>query len=322
MATAQKAPPRHHQIASQPDNLHWGFFDANLKPVIEINAGDRVSVQCLCGEPSVLPTDPRFKILPEMKTAFETVPRPMPGHLVTGPIHVKGAMPGDVLEVKILDIRLRQNWGYNRIRPLGGTLPEDFPTYSMLHIHLDDQAMLGRMPWGTEIPLNPFFGVIGVAPPPAWGRITTIAPREHGGNLDCKELVAGTTLYLPVFNEGALLSVGDGHAAQGDGEVCSTAIETALSGTFEINVRRDFTLDMPRAESAEAHITFGIDEDLDDAAKQALRQMIRLVSEKTGLSREHAYQLCSITADLRITQLVNGRKGVHAVLNKRFLERG
>ena len=150
-----------------------------------------------------------------------------------------------MLEVRILDVQLRQDWGYNLIRPLWGTLPEDFPEPRLIHIALDAARSVGRLPWGTELPLAPFFGVMGVAPPPAWGRISTTQPRAHGGNLDNKELVAGATLYLPVWAEGALFSAGDGHGVQGDGEVCVTAIETALEGVFEFHLRRDFSLRFP-----------------------------------------------------------------------------
>ena len=157
-----------------------------------------------------------------------------------------------MLEVEILDVKLRQDWGYNIIRPLAGTLPDDFHETRLMHIPLDEERKVGRLPWGLELPLAPFFGVMGVAPPPHWGRITSIVPRAHGGNLDNKELGAGATLYLPVFVEGALFSCGDGHGAQGDGEVCVTAIETALQGTFEIVLRKDLQLHLSARRDADA----------------------------------------------------------------------
>jgi acetamidase/formamidase len=141
-------------------------------------------------------------------------------------------------------------------------------------------------------------------------------PRAFGGNMDNKELGPGTTVYFPIFVDGALFSAGDGHALQGDGEVCLTAIETALSGTFELIVRQDLTLSLPRAETAEMWITMGFDEDLDDAVKMALRDMIRLVAEVSGLRPQDAYSLCSIAADLRVTQTVDGNKGIHCMLAK------
>jgi acetamidase/formamidase len=224
-----------------------------------------------------------------------------------------------VLEIRIKDVQLGTNWGWNRIRPLSGALPEDFHEMRLLHIPLDKDKMVANLPWGVDLPLKPFFGVMGVAPPPEWGRITSVIPRSHGGNLDNKELGAGCTLYLPVFNEGGLFSAGDGHAVQGDGEVCVTAVETCLTGTFEIHVRKDMKLTMPRAETETHYITHGIDGVLDNAAKQALREMIVLIQEKSNLSKEDAYTLCSIAADLRVSQIVNVHKGIHVMLAKSAL---
>jgi len=167
--------------------------------------------------------------------------------------------------------------------------------------------------------LRPFFGNFGVAPSPELCQLTSVIPREFGGNMDNKEMIAGTTVYFPVFNEGALFSAGDGHAAQGDGEVCLTAIETSLSGTLELTVRKDIKLSMPRCETADSWISMGMDEDLDEAARQALREMIDLICEVSGLSRQDAYSLCSLAADLRVTQLVDVNKGIHCVLPKGVL---
>jgi acetamidase/formamidase len=229
---------------------------------------------------------------------------------------VRGAEPGDVLEVRIRQVVLRQDWGWNLIQPLLGTLPDDFPELRRTFLPLDRERMEARLPWGSALPLRPFFGIMACAPPPGWGRITSVIPRAHGGNMDNKELVAGTTLYLPVFVPGAGFCVGDGHGAQGDGEVCLTAIETALTGTFEIHLRKDLSLTLPRAETPTHHVTMGFDPDLDDAAAMALRDMIRLITERTGLSREDAYMLCSLAADLRVTQTVDVNKGIHVMLEK------
>ena len=177
------------------------------------------------------------------------------------------------------------------------------------------------MPWGLELPLKPFFGVTAVAPPAPWGMVSTLPPRRNGGNMDNKELVAGTTLYLPIHVDGALFSVGDGHAAQGDGEVNINAIETGLVGTFELIVRDDMKLDWPMAETPTHVMTMAFDPDLDDAVVIALRDMIKLICARTGLSREDAYTLCSLAADLRVTQVVNGSKGIHCMLEKRCLVR-
>ena len=225
-------------------------------------------------------------------------------------------MPGDVLEVDIIDVQLRQDWGYNLIKPLAGTLPDDFHETRILNIPLDRARMVGRLPWGLDLPLKPFFGVMGTAPPPAWGRITSLIPRAMGGNLDNKELGAGAKLYLPVFVPGALFSCGDGHGVQGDGEVCVTAIETALQGRFRLTLRKDLSLAYPRAETADHYMTMAMDPDLDQCVVRALRDMIVLLGEKRNLSREDAYTLCSLAADLRVTQTVNGSKGIHCMIAK------
>jgi len=306
----------HHHLRSGTATCHWGFFDAALKPALAIKSGDEVTVETISGGPLQLPDASRFHIPPEMKEVHDKSERMLPGHILTGPIAIEGALPGDVLEVDILEVKLRQDWGYNAIRPLSGILPDDFDQPRLMHIPLDAAKMVGRMPWGLELPLKPFFGVMGVAPPPAWGRVTSIVPRAFGGNLDNKELGAGAKLFLPVFVPGALFSCGDGHGVQGDGEVCVTAIETALQGRFAFRLRKDLRLSYPRAETATHYITMYMDPDLDRCAENAVRDMIALLGEKRNLSREDAYTLCSLAADLRVTQAVNGSKGVHCMMLK------
>ncbi|MDA9487816.1 acetamidase/formamidase family protein [Bradyrhizobium sp. CCBAU 11361] len=304
-------------LRSTPGNVQWGLWDGRLKPVLRIASGDRVTIETLSGEPDDLP-DPSlgFDSVPGHAEVLASAFRGPGPHLLTGPVHIEGAEPGDVLEVRVLNIELRCNWGWNLQVPTLGTLPEDFPEFRRIHIPLDRVRNVAKLPWGQELPLSPFFGNFGVAPPPAWGRLSSKEPRAFGGNMDNKELGAGSTLYFPVFVPGALFSAGDGHALQGDGEVCLTAIEAALTGTFEFHVRRDLRLASPRAETASDWITMGFDEDLDDAAKAALRDMIALIRERSGLSAQDAYTLCSIAADLRVTQLVDGNKGIHCVLAK------
>ena len=303
----------HHEIYSSPQTIHWGFFDASLSPVLSVDSGDRITFHCVSGEPEDMPADPS-RVLPELREIHIQCQRDLGPHILTGPVWVNRACKGDTLKVRILKCILRQDWGWNLIKPLMGTLPEDFPQLRRLHISLDRKAMVAELPWGGRLPLRPFFGVMGVAPPAASGRVSSFPPGEHGGNLDNRALVAGTTLYLPVWNEGALFSVGDGHAVQGDGEVCLTAIETALSGTFELILRKDLSLRFPMAETATHYITMGMAPDLDDAAKQALREMISLLRRIAGLSAEDAYSLCSLAVELHVTQLVNGNKGIHAML--------
>lgn len=309
---------RGHMLKSSPETVHWGFFDADLTPALTISSGEEVTIQSISGDKPVLPGE-GYTILPEHQAVIDQVRPGLPGHILTGPVHVEGAKPGHVLQVDILDVKVRQDWGFNYSAPLKGALPDDFDEITLSIIAIDTERNVGRLPWGLELPLHPFFGVMGVAPPPVWGRVSTIQPRANGGNLDNKELVAGTTLYLPVFVEGALFSAGDGHGAQGDGEVCVTAIETALEGRFRLTVRDDMSLTLPRAETPDHFITMAFNEDLDEAGRDALRQMLDLITARTSRTRAEAYMLCSLAADLRVTQMVNGNKGIHVMLAKHLL---
>lgn len=309
----------HHHLTAGSRTCHWGYFDAKQEPVVRIASGDSVTIDSVTAAPEHLPTGESFYIPPEVLEIHRELQPTIGPHILTGPVYVNGAKPGMVLEVRIVDVKLFQNWGFNVILPTWGTLPHDFDEYRHTVIPLDEASMTGTLPWGLKLPLKPFFGVMGVAPMPSWGRISSIAPQPFGGNLDNKELVAGTTLYLPVFAEGGLFSCGDGHGAQGDGEVNVTAIETALSGTFEFIVREDLALKQPRAETPTHYITMGLDPSLDACAKIALRDMITFITEVSDLSREDAYMLCSLAADLRVTQTVNGTKGIHVMLEKALL---
>jgi acetamidase/formamidase len=310
-----------HRLEAGPETVHWGYFDANLKPLITIDPGDEVTISTVSGPTSVLPDRNSGLTVPDSLYQINAKVQPKLGgpHIMTGPVEVRGAKAGQVLEVRIKAIDLHYDWGYNTIRPLGGALPDDFDRMRTIHIPMDRKRMVGKLPWGLELPLKPFFGVMVVAPPHAWGPVSSPPPRRNGGNMDNKELVPGTTLYLPIHIDGALFSVGDGHGVQGDGEVCITAIETGLIGTFELHVRKDMTLEWPMAETPTHVMTMAFDPDLDDAVVIALRDMIKLICARTNLSREDAYTLCSLAADLRVTQVVNGSKGIHIMLEKAHL---
>jgi len=304
-----------HELKSSPATVHWGYWDASLPPVLTVRSGDEVTIHTVSGSPDNVPDDAR-RIPPELLEIFAKVSQGPGPHILTGPIAMEGAEPGDALEVQILDIQLRQDWARNHMVPFKGTLPEDFPLFWKAQIDLDLQRRVARWIPGVEVPLRPFFGNFGVAPAPHLGRVTSHYPSEYGGNLDNKELVAGTTAYFPIWNRGALFSVGDGHGAQGDGECDQTAIETALTGTFRVILRKDLSLKLPQAETPTHYITMGFDPDLDDAVKIALREMIAYLVRTRGMSREQAYSLCSNAVDLRITQLVNVYRGAHAMLPK------
>ncbi|HVY59827.1 MAG TPA: acetamidase/formamidase family protein [Xanthobacteraceae bacterium] len=309
-----------NSITPTPETVHWGYFDAERKPLLTIDSGETVTITTVSGMPDQMPPpDSPFKMPPALVAIHSALKPRLPGHICTGPVAVRGARPGDVLEVRIKSIELTYDWGYNMIRPLTGALPYDFKERRVIHIPLDRNKMTARLPWGLILPLRPFFGVMAVAPPPAWGVISTLPPRKNGGNMDNKELVAGATLYLPVLVENALFSVGDGHAAQGDGEVNVNAVETGLTGTFELHVRKDMSIEWPMAETPTHIMTMAFDNDLDQSVVIALRNMIALISQKTGLSAEDAYTLCSLAADLRVTQVVNTAKGIHVMLDKKML---
>jgi acetamidase/formamidase len=309
-----------YRVSAAPDTVRFGIFDAAFPPVLTVESHDTVILECLSGAPEVLPQDGAFAI-PAALAAVHAACLPRMGpHVVTGPVAVAGAMPGDMLEVRIDAIDLGADWGYCGIRPLAGTLPEDFPAKFLTHIPVDVARRTCRLPWGVELALAPFFGVMGVAPPPVYGAISTIQPREHGGNIDNKELVAGSSLLLPVWVPGALFSAGDGHGVQGDGEVCVNALEMCLTGTFTLVLHKAAggapLLQYPRAETRTHYISMGMHEDLDVAMKRALREMIAFICSRSALSREQAYQTCSLAVDFHVTQTVNGEKGVHGMLRK------
>lgn len=310
---------KHHFLAATPDTVAFGTLAASRPPVLRIASGDEVTIEAIpAGDETQVPSD-ASRIMADQRLILDTAVRGAGPHPVTGPIHVEGAEIGDTLQVDILDVSLRQDWGYCCILPLLGTLPDDFPDAAMAIIDIDRERNLALPPWGGAVPLAPFFGVLSVAPPPAWGSLTTVIPREFGGNMDNKALRAGTTLYLPVFNPGALFSAGDGHAVQGDGEVCITALETAVSGRFRLTVRKDLQHARPFAETDQDLIAIGLGDTLDEAARQAIREMIAAIRARTELTASEAYMLCSLAGDLKVTQTVDVRKGVHMVLPKSVL---
>ncbi len=303
-----------------PETIHWGTFSAEHPAVLTIQSGDSVTLECVSGAPNMMPPPSLGLTIPPALPAIHAKHAPRLGaHILTGPVAVAGAEPGDVLEVRIDTIEFGAEWGFTAFRPLGGTIPEDFPFHHVSHIPLDRAARTCSPPWGGTIPLSPFFGVMGVAPRPEYGVISTKEPREHGGNLDNKELGAGSVLYLPVWTPGANFSAGDGHGVQGDGEVCINALEMALTGTFTLVLHKGPGLVFPRGETATHYISMGLNEDLDQAMKQALREMIAFITARSTLTAAEAYQFCSLAVDFRVTQTVNGEKGVHGMLRKGLL---
>jgi acetamidase/formamidase len=260
---------------------------------------------------------PPAEVEPALRDIYREVTDKGPGgHILTGPIYVEGAEPGDTLEVLIRSIQLAIPYAYNTFRPGAGFLPDEFPYARTKIIPLDREKAIARFSANIEIPLRPFFGSMGVAPPENLGRISSAPPWFHAGNIDNKEFVAGTTLFIPVHARGALFQVGDGHAGQGNGEVDITALETSLTGVLQFVVRKDLHLRRPRGETPTHYITMGMHEDLREAAKLAVEEMIDFLMTEKHLTREDAYMLTSVAADLSITQLVDGNKGVHAMIAK------
>lgn len=308
-----------HEVFPSPDTVHWGNFDAGQQPAIEIDPGDTVTIHSVSGSASEASSEPHHTIRAELSAIHEAL-APSPGpHILTGPVFVRGAQPGDTLRVEILDIKLRDDWGFNVMKPGKGALPEDFVEEQLLHLTIDREASTILTPWGIALPARPFFGVMATAPRPGDGSLTSIIPGYFGGNLDNKELVAGAILYLPVSVEGALFSTGDGHASQGDGEVCLTAVETGLSGTLRIDVIKATDQAMPYAETPSHLITMAFDEHLEVAMQAALRAAVKMIETKVGLTAAQAYSLCSMAADVRITQVVNLKKGIHVMIPKALL---
>ena len=309
-------------LNATPKTVHWGYYQCDLKPVLTIKPGDTVTIDAVTStspedfeaagiDPSLVPQAHR-----EIWREYDLNDRGPGSHLLTGPIFIDGAEPGDTLEVHIKDIKIAAPIGFNRNKLGRGALPEDFPYYGIRILRLDFEKMRSEVLPGVVVPLRPFFGNLGVAPTADQGRISSGAPGIHGGNLDNKELIPGTILYLPVHMKGALFSAGDGHAVQGDGEANVSALETFLKGTFQFFVRKNGRLRWPRAETPTHFMTMGLDEDLDHAAKMALREMIDYLHEEKGMSVEYAYMMTSLIVDLHVTQVVNIVKGIHAMLPK------
>ncbi|HKW97466.1 MAG TPA: acetamidase/formamidase family protein [Bryobacteraceae bacterium] len=309
-----------YRLNSTPKTVVWGYYDATTPPVLRIKSGDTVEIRTsMIASPEMLEQAgvPANEIEPALRDIYREVKDRGAGpHILTGPVYIEGAEPGDVLEVQIQSIRLALPYSLNLFQPGFGVLPEDFPYRQVRIIRLDEKTMLAHFADGIEIPIRPFFGSMGVAPPPDVGRFASFPPWIHAGNLDNKELVAGTTLYIPVHVRGALFLVGDAHAAQGNGEVDLAALETALTGTFRFVVRKDMKLHWPRAETPTHYMTMGFDEDLNQAVKNALREMLDFLVTAKHMSRDDAYMLASVAADLSITELVDGKKGVHAMIPK------
>jgi len=323
---AQTQAPKTHRLEATPDTVAYGYYWSEAKPVLRIASGDIIDVDTLLtNSPMGLARAgvPDSKIQASLKAIVSEVTgdrRGPGGHILTGPVYVEGAEPGDTLEVKVLSIDLPIDYGYNGC---SGLLPENCDrSVGTKIIQLDRKAMTAELFPGIVVPLRPFFGSMGVAPAPEIGRVSSNPPSKHAGNMDNKELVVGSTLYIPVFVPGALFEVGDGHAAQGDGEVDQTAIETSLRGKLQLTVRKGMKLAWPRAETATDYITMGADPDLMVATKTAIQEMVDFLASTKGLTKHQAYQLVSMAGNVAITQLVDRpNHGVHVRMPKSIFKK-
>jgi acetamidase/formamidase len=318
--SAQGGAPRTHRLEATPTTIAYGYYWSAAEPVLRIASGDIIDVDTLLtNTPTGLQragvAEGRIQASLKVIVAEVTGERRGPGgHILTGPVYVEGAMPGDTLQVDIMSIDLAIDYGYNGCNGfLRENCDRDVPSRI---IPLDKQSMTATFAPGIVIPLHPFFGSMGVAPAPEIGRVSSTPPGTHAGNLDNKDLVAGTTLYIPVFVPGALFEIGDGHAAQGDGEVDQTAIETSLRGKVRLVVRKGAPLAWPRAETPTHYISMAADKDLTVATKTAIQEMIDFLAASRKMTKHEAYQLTSVAGDVAITQLVDQTLGVHVKMPK------
>lgn len=327
-----------HDLRATKENVHWGYFSAGLAPALKVRSGDLIAVEAVthhAGDAPHLLMDDGIRAL------FAGIPENdrSPGvHIMTGPIYVEDARAGDVLEVRYLEMRprllygsnLSANWGYlykefgekERVTIYSvdannnlaqAVFAYDYPgKYNVPgKIAKLDECRMEPALAGVRIPIRPHLGTAGVAPNVA-GRVSTIPPGAHGGNIDNWRIGAGATMYYPVAVDGALFSVGDPHISQGDGELSGTAIEASLNVLLQVHVRKDFAFPSPLLETAAEWIVHGFDEDLNVAMRSAALEMLRLLTEVKGLSRDDAYSLMSVAADFTVTQVVDGRQGIHA----------
>ena len=320
-AGGQTPAPKTHRLEVTPATVAYGYYWSEAKPALRIASGDIIDVDTLlASSPTALARAgvPDNKIQDSLKAVVAEVTgdrRGPGGHILTGPVYVEGAAPGDTLEVKILSIDLAIDYGYNGC---SGFVPENCDRAAGTKIiQLDSKTMTAELFPGIVVPLRPFYGSMGVAPAPELGRVSSVPPSKHAGNIDNKELVAGSTLCIPVFVPGALFEVGDGHAAQGDGEVDQTAIETSFRGRIQLTVRKDIKLTWPRAETPTDFISMATDPDLAVATKTAIQEMIDFLASAKGLTKHQAYQVISMAGNVAITQLVDKPNlGVHVKIPK------
>ncbi len=337
-----------HVLRATPSTVHWGYFDASLTPVLHVRSGDLIQAETISPHAG---DDPDLMFDPAIDALYRGIPEEdrFPGpHIMTGPIYIENSRPGDMLEVRYLSIVPRCRYGSNlaaqwghlyqelgskervtiyRINDGGQTAEAlyayDFPGKYTVPGTItrcpacDRQSALR----GIRIPVRPHLGAAGVAPDQP-GRISSIPPGRHGGNIDNWRIGAGATMYYPVQVDGALFSIGDPHISQGDGEISGTAIESSLNVLFQIAVRRDFTFPSPLLETPDSWIVHGFHEDLNVAMRAAALDMLTLLTEHRHLTKDDAYSLMSVAADFGVTQVVDQRQGIHVSIPRAIFPAG
>lgn len=319
-------------LRSTPETVSWGYIAADLPPVLRIQSGQTVRIDTVTHQGINTKQDPvtyfaaagipREQVLQDAQDIFGKVRRAEGAgpHVITGPVYVEGAQPGDMLEVRVLDVEFRVPYGVNSTGPGSGVLPDLLAQPALKTIKLDLKRRVALFSDNVEVPLAPFMGIVAVAPPPALARVSTKPPGAFGGNIDFRHLTAGATLYLPVFNAGALFYTGDGHAMQGDGEVDGTAIEISLTPTLQLIVHHGAgkAMKWPRAEDAAHYYAMGMDTNLDEALKIAVQETVSFLQQRAGLSAADAYALASLSVDFRVGEAVNHVKMVYGVIPKQM----
>ncbi len=336
-AAAQQPPPNNAPDAtlrSTPETVVWGYIPAAVPPVLRIKSGQTVRIDTVSHSGVNTGIDPVTyfgragippdQVLKDAMDIFQKVPRPKGGsaHILTGPLYIEEAEPGDMLEVRILALDYRVPYGVNNTNKGTGVLPDLLGGPSAKVIRLDTARNVALFSGEIEIPLQPFMGIMAVAPPRDTWVISSRPPGRFGGNMDFNKLTVGATLYLPVFHPGAQFFTGDSHAVQGDGEIDGTAIEASLTGTFQFIVHKGAGKAMrwPRAEDATHYYSMGLDLDLDKAMKEAAQETVDFLREKKGLSTADAYALASVAVDFRVAEAVDAVQMVYGAIPKKIFK--
>ena len=315
-------------LRSTPDAVLWGYIAANLPPALTIKTGAIVEIEALSHQGLTTNKDPeKFfaaygipgnQVLPDAKAVFAEVRRPKGAsvHILTGPIYIEDAEPGDALEIRVLDIEFRVPYGVNNTGPGKGVLPQLLKEPAAKLIRIDLERRVALFADDIEIPLNPFMGIMAVAPPTSLGMVSSTPPGAWGGNIDLKFTGIGSSLYLPVFNKGAQFFTGDGHAVQGDGEVDGGAIEISLKPTLQFILHKGKSIKAPRVETATDYLTVGLDVDLNVATRMALHEAVDFLQTEKDMTAADAYALSSLAVDLGIGEAVDIVNLVYAKIPK------